>query len=226
MTHLARNHRLSKIDKPNLLLVEGPDDQLLLEKLVAKNGSSVAQGIQVVAVEGKDRFREEIRAVVGAQRLGRIQLRSLGVIRDADEDADASFRSVRDGLKNADTALSLPSVSGEVVGLSPRVGVFIMLDGTSPGSLESLCLRSVHHQPAAKCVEQYLVCLDTGHGWDRDRQPLAAQRDKAFAHAYLASRKDPVARIGEGARQGVWDFNHEVFQPVVRFLVKLVGEAN
>ena len=45
--------------------------------------------------------------------------------------------------------------------------------------------------------------------------------DKTFAHAWLAARKDPVARVGEGARQGVWDFGSVAFASLSSFLGRL-----
>ena len=45
--------------------------------------------------------------------------------------------------------------------------------------------------------------------------------DKTFAHAYLAAGEDPVARVGEGARQGVWNFDSEAFAELSGFLREL-----
>ena len=51
----------------------------------------------------------------------------------------------------------------------------------------------------------------------------AANHDKTFAHAYLAAMDDPVARVGEGARQGVWDFESEAFSGLTGFLRDLAA---
>lgn len=95
-----------------------------------------------------------------------------------------------------------------------------MPDGASKGTLETLCRRSVAEKPAADCVERYLTCLDE-HDATSSRN-----RDKSFAHAYLASRHDPVARVGEAAQQGVWDFDHPTFAALDRFLCSLSGTAS
>ena len=49
------------------------------------------------------------------------------------------------------------------------------------------------------------------------------QDDKTFAHAYLAAMGDPVARLGEGARQGVWDFTSPAFSELSGFLRSLAA---
>ena len=101
-----------------------------------------------------------------------------------------------------------------------------MPDGHSRGALEALCRRSVESEIAGSCVEQYLDCLKNRDGWGGGIARNSAQRDKAFVHAYLASREDPVARTGEGAQQGVWDFHHEAFRPVTEFLRQLTAESS
>ena len=42
--------------------------------------------------------------------------------------------------------------------------------------------------------------------------------DKTFTHAYLAAMRDPVARVGEGAQQGVWDFQSPAFDALSQFV--------
>ena len=56
----------------------------------------------------------------------------------------------------------------------------------------------------------------------RERALHSTNRDKSFAHAWLASCRDPVARVGEAARQGAWNFDHPAFAPLVRFVQRLV----
>lgn len=47
--------------------------------------------------------------------------------------------------------------------------------------------------------------------------------DKTFTHAYLAATSDPVARVGEGALQGVWDFPSPAFASLRRFIHDLAS---
>ena len=214
-----------RIEAPHLLLVEGKDEELFFRALVDQRLASGAAKPQVIQLGGKDRFGHQLRGV--APDIRDYPVVSVGVVRDADEHPTGALHSVCDALGAA--GFPIPASHGEVVGTGPRVGVFVMPDGQSPGALEALCRGSVEQSPAGSCVGQYLDCLHDRDSWGRETTRNAAQRDKAFAHAYLASRKDPVARVGEGAQQGVWDFGHRAFQPLIEFLLQLatgtIGDA-
>ena len=97
--------------------------------------------------------------------------------------------------------------------------MFIVPDGAETGAIETLCRQSVAGAEASRCVEAYIDCL-------KDRGVLRSRnKDKTFAHAYLAAGDDPVARVGEGARQGVWDFDSDAFAALSAFLRKLLAPA-
>ncbi len=93
-----------------------------------------------------------------------------------------------------------------------------MADGENPGALETLCRRPVETSAEGRWTD-YLKCLD---GLRADRN--AAQRDKSFTHAWLASIKNPVARVGEGAAQGAWDFAHRAFAQIADFVGRLAAD--
>lgn len=207
----------SRISKPHLLFVEGKDEKLFFNALLKSMNSETDSLCQILEA-GKAGLRKELAAVVTDHRWEIV--RSIGVVRDADDDSDGAFRSVLDAL--AKNQLGAPRTHGEFASGQPRVGVFIMPDGVSKGALESLCLGSVDPD-VGSCVDEYLECLAARADWGRDAN--TAQRAKAFVHAFLASGKDPVARLGEGALQGVWNFDHEVFGRIRMFLAELLAES-
>ena len=137
----------------------------------------------------------------------RIKLQSLGVIRDADDSPKSALQSVKDVLRN--NTLSCPEFPARFTSKRPRVGIFVLPSGDTSGNLETLCRRSVENNHKAVCADDYIKCL---------KKDTIKSEDKAFAHAYLAASDDPMARVGEGALAGVWDFEHEAFKPLVRFL--------
>ena len=49
--------------------------------------------------------------------------------------------------------------------------------------------------------------------------------DETFAHAWLAATRNPVARAGEGALNGVWNFGSSAFAPLSRFLRDLASQG-
>ena len=211
-----------RIEAPHLLLVEGKDEELFFRALVDQRLASGAAKPQVIRLGGKDRFGHQLRGL--APDIRDYPVVSVGVVRDADEHAAGALQSVCDALAAA--GFPTPGSHGEIVGTSPRVGVFVMPDGRSPGALEALCQQSVESEPAGSCVLEYLDCLKMREGWGDGTERNTAQRDKAFVHAYLASCRDPVARTGEGAQQGVWNFRHEAFRPVTKFLRQLTAESS
>ncbi len=206
-----------EICSDRLLPVEGRDEVNLFDALLKHClGATGRREIQIIGAGGRDRFRSNIVAIrtIAASRP---PLRSLGVIRDADDSAGNAFRSVCDALRHAGYAP--PDAHGEVSGSGPAVGVFILPDGAGAGAIETLCRRSVAGDATSTCVEAYVECLDEQGGL-RSRN-----EDKTFAHAYLAAANDPVARVGEGARQGVWNFDSGAFADLSAFLRRLLAQA-
>ena len=63
-----------------------------------------------------------------------------------------------------------------------------------------------------------LGSLSTPRGSRQGGAMYSTNVDKSFAHAYLAAMRDPLARVGEGALQGVWDFGSPAFSELVGFL--------
>ncbi len=140
-------------------------------------------------------------------------LQSIGVVRDADNDAGAAFDSVCDGIRSVN--YEPPLNHGEFSNGMPAVGVFIVPDGTEPGAVETLCRRSRQGSATAECVDEYLKCLEERHA------SRSTNADKSFAHAYLAAMGEPLAPVGEGALQGVWDFASPAFAPLAQFVRQL-----
>ncbi len=209
----VRRQKLS-LHSDRLVLVEGRDEVNLFHALIQRRIPELATEIQVVDAGGKDRFPEKLRAIqVAAQT--RTALRSIGIVRDADDNPGGAFQSVCDHLCNA--GLSPPEHHAGFSGGEPAIGVFIVPDGVQPGAIETLCRRSIKGSETAQCVEQYLGCLDR-HGALK-----SASRDKSFTHACLAAARDPVSRVGEGARQGAWDLESRAFDQLVTFLAASPG---
>ena len=201
-----------------LLLVEGRDEVSLFGALIGHRfGEERRSEIQVIDAGGRDRFPGNLRAIALASRNVRDigEVRAIGAVRDADDDAGGAFRSICGHLSNA--GYEPPAAHGGFSGATPAVGVFIVPDGDAPGAIETLCRRSREGDAASGCVEDYMSCLD-GRGAMR-----SGNRDKTFAHAYLAATDDPVARVGEGALQDAWDFDSDAFTDLSAFLCQLLS---
>ena len=203
----------TRIRSDRLLLVEGKDEVNLFDALM-KHCLDAEPPVQVIDAGGKDQFPKNLRVLHTLAR-ARPSLRAIGVVRDADEDASAAFQSVCDHLRNV--GYQPPPVHAGFSDTEPAIGVFIVPDGEAPGAVETLCRRSKVDDDVSGCVDEYMRCLHE-HGAMR-----STNDDKTFAHAYLAAMGDPVARVGEGATQGVWDFGSPVFSELSGFLRRLAA---
>ena len=72
----------------------------------------------------------------------------------------------------------------------------------------------------AECAKTYMDCLIEHEAM------RSTNIDKSFVHAYLAAMRDPLAWVGEGALQGVWDFGSPAFSELTGFLRVLASKGH
>ena len=202
------SRRRLALEEDILLLVEGRDEVGLFNGLIKNCLQGNKSQIQVLDAGGKEKFKDNIETIrtLALKRT----LRSIGIIRDADDNPQGSFDSVCNSLRSV--GYEPPAAHAEFSDATPSVGVFIVPDGSQPGAIETLCRHSVEGEDAAKCADEYMECLTTHDALQ------SKNADKTFTHAYLAAMRDPVARVGEGAQQGVWDFQSPAFGALSQFV--------
>ena len=210
---MPTRERRIEISRDRLLLVEGRDEFNLFKRLI-ESCFSYTPGVQIMDIGGKTTLGRSLKTIRTAA-LSRPSLRSIGIVRDADTDAADSFKSVCDSVRQAGYAP--PTAHADFSDASPSIGIFIVPDGNEPGAIETICRRSVQDDEAARCVDAYMECLET-HNALKSNNP-----DKTFTHAYLAATSDPVARVGEGALQGAWNFQSPAFANLRTFIHDLAS---
>lgn len=206
-----------RLHKDRLLLVEGKDEVNLFNKLIEYCFGRDNPGIQVIPVGSKEQFKRKLATIKTAAQTGPA-LQAIGIVRDADNSASDSFKSVCAGVRHV--KYEPPSAHAKFSNATPSIGVFIVPDGSQPGAIETVCRQSVESEETAECVVEYLDCL-TKHNAMK-----STNEDKSFAHAYLAAMKDPLVRVGEAALQGVWDFRSPAFDALSRFVRDLVSPGH
>jgi hypothetical protein len=194
---------------PKLLIVEGKDEKLLLPLLLKHCGVA---GVQVEDIGGKTLLGRNLRQV--RLEMAPVELSSIGILRDADDDPAAAFTSVCGAL--AANGFGTPGVAGAFVDGSPRVGVFILPDATTTGALETLCLRSLGNDAALTCTSAYFDCIGAP-----PEGTTAGQLVHARAQVYLASKYEEISQAGLAACRGCWDFDSPVWEPLKAFLRQL-----
>ena len=205
--------RKIEISEDLLLLVEGRDELNLFNQMIDTCFQS-PPGIQILDIGGKTTLGQNLKTV-RTLAMSRPTLRSIGIVRDSDANAANSFSSVCDSVRDAPFAP--PTAHASFSDASPSIGIFIVPDGSGPGAIETICRRSVQGDEVAKCVDEYINCLNTHDALKSNNQ------DKTFTHAYLAATNDPVARVGEGALQGVWNFQSPAFAELRKFISDLAS---
>jgi len=193
------------IGEPNLLLVEGQNDARFCGALLRHLGIS---GVQVPEVGGKGQFCPWLKALVRTP--GFDQVKVVLAVRDADENAQGAFQSIRDAFRDA--GLPVPNQPGRLTDKVPRVGVEILPGEGRPGNLEHLCLTAIADDPALPCLDQFFGCPKK-NGLSRPRD-----MSKAKVQVFLASRPKPGLRLGEAAEAAYWPWEAAAFGGLKQFL--------
>ncbi len=195
----------STVEEPTVFGVEGMDQAYFFGALLRYLG---LDGV-VWNLKGKSEYKKRLTAL--KQTTGFEQnVVSLGVVRDADDNAAAAFESVQGALRAAQ--LPVPEHPLEPIGDAPQVTVMVLPGQGEPGMLENLCLKAVEGDPAMVCVNRYFECLK------QENVPLPRNRAKANLQVFLASRKKVALRVGEAAQAKVWPWEGQAFGEVKRFL--------
>ncbi|MGV8120130.1 MAG: DUF3226 domain-containing protein [Candidatus Xenobiia bacterium LiM19] len=200
---------MTEINKSTIIVVEGADEENLFESLLKKLGVS---DYDVKKVEGKGNFKTKLPTLIKGSGF-RSNVKTLLVVRDADENAESAFESIKNIIKKA--GLKAPPKPGEFSKGVPRIGIFIMPGSSDKGMLEDLCLRSVEKHPAMKCVNEFSNCISK-----LDIPPR--NLSKARAQAFLAAMPEIINCVGLGGRKNYWDFDSPAFSDLREFLKKLL----
>ena len=199
---------LSPAGESKLLLVEGRDEELVLGAFLRH--LAIAD-VPVQGYGGKDRLKQFLEALL--EEVAFAQIQSIGIVRDADDNARSALQSVQSSLRNV--GLPAPQNFLEPAGDlpdSPRVAVFIMPDNANPGALENLCLTALADDPAMGCVEAFMQCVQAAVATP------PADAAKARMHAFLASREDPELRLGEAGQRRYLPWDNPAFGDLAQFL--------
>ncbi|MCS6919336.1 MAG: hypothetical protein NZM28_06165 [Fimbriimonadales bacterium] len=171
--------------------------------------------VQIIEAQGKTRMPTRLRAIRAVEGFSKVQ--AIGVLRDADDNPQGAFESIRNALRDA--ALPYPARAGEIAQGVPATGVFIAPSASETGSLEDLCLQSLQHDKRMTCVRRFIQCV-------LKRQFSLHQLSKVQMMAFLAvQEREPCASLGIAAMRGAFDFTHPAFSSLKQFLQALVGKV-
>ena len=173
--------------------------------------------VQIQVLDGKDNLREFLETLAGTTDFGKVK--RIGIVRDADESAARAFQSVLTSLRNVNdvfgssgAAFPVPDRPGKLAGGRPSVNVLILPGDGGGGMLETLLCRTFAGAGVDRCIDAFFRCAEQAA-----RRPIP-RPDKARAHAYLATTRDPHHSVGVAAKARCWDLDHGAFDGVRNFL--------
>jgi hypothetical protein len=182
-----------------LLLVEGETPTHFFEALAVH--LKINETIEIRSFGGNQNFKNGLLALTKSHGFG-ATVNSLGVVRDAEKDANAARRSLDDAIKDA----KLPS--------QIKVSTFILPDNSKSGLIETLCIDSISAKPHFHCVDEF---IENARSFGATF-PEGVVLDKSRLQVYMAANPAPQIFPGIAASRGYWPFEDPVFHAVRKFM--------
>jgi hypothetical protein len=148
----------------HLVLCEGADDQRVMEGLAAHVGLTDKLRFRNYAESGT--LRSFLATLAKSPEFTRGEIASILVTRDADDDHEACWQSVRDAVRAAfGLELSTPG-EWRTVCSGPRVAAWINPGPGRTGMLETILLEAARqtHAEIFPCIESFVQCIEAARG--------------------------------------------------------------
>ncbi|WP_312559780.1 DUF3226 domain-containing protein [Atlantibacter hermannii] len=213
--------RKSSIEKSKLLFVEGKDEVIFFDSLLKHMGNQYHDEIQVVPYEGKAKLHNFISMISKTENFIENTI-SLVITRDADDDMTAAVSSINHTLKKVfdiDNVQHGEFYESDVI----KVGVYILPGYVNKGELEDLVLNSLKGNNIYGLVDSYFVSLrhETQPENQQSEFHFPKKASKAKMQIYFSSMKESDARLGISAQRKYVDFDHQCFNDIKEFLMRL-----
>ena len=180
-----------RLEKPYLLVVEGKDDQAIVERLL--NHLNLNQ-VQVVNATSKTKIRATVKGLTLADGF-QDRVAGIAILRDADTDPEAARRSCEDSLKKI-----------------AKSTAFLVVPESGEGLLEDVCLQAFADRLEMQCVDDFLSCV-AANG------PAITNKQKFRMKAFLMLHDEKTTQnVGWAADRGIINPAHEAFAPLREFL--------
>lgn len=204
------------IDKPYVIVCEGKDDKGFLESYLdylSENHTIRKENYNILEVNGLDNMKKEMR---NYKRYSNYEyMESFLFICDADKNANAAMASMEDHIQRAWNVVLNRHGEFQQAADGVKVGVYIMpgLDDSGNlrnGTLEDLCLDLLETGKEYKNPLKLTKNIDTYISEVQGIRinPLKWPHKNRLHIALSSMNKCVGAKIGEAARQGVFDFSN------------------
>ncbi|MBP6718158.1 MAG: hypothetical protein KA173_04780 [Rhodoferax sp.] len=198
------------ITAPVLLLVEGQDEEYLVQKMCQHWFKDRAKLIDIECVDGADNFPPRFKALK-VRSLG--ELKVVGVIADSEENPEATaqrwqglFDDVTASIAQPCTLLQLPTHQ-------------------LPGAFETMLLNALDGDPVVGCAKVFRDCVLPHIG-----QRTQAQKDKIAVQAWLsASLGSAYGNVFKAQKKypekALLNYDHAAFEPIKQFIQGLLADV-
>ena len=212
---------MEKIVCPYLLLCEGRDEMEFLitylnAYLIGENQKY--DDIQIIDFKGIEQLTKKLRALTATENFDIVK--GIAIIRDAETNADGAQQSIISSLRMCGIDRNL--FSSNPYYLFPCKDIN---ENWQNGTLEDLCIEivsddipnEVSASDLLPCCESFLDTIKSKRGSEFSR------KHKNLLHTYFsATNKFVDLKIGEAARAGAFNWQHEKLDDLKEFLVTLV----
>ncbi|MEO6192654.1 MAG: DUF3226 domain-containing protein [Thermoanaerobaculia bacterium] len=210
-------------ESPYLLLVEGPDDKHSVIHLMARHEFDWDDESTPRPFVSPQGGIEKLLGSVSVALKGTYE--RLGIILDANSSLVDRWAQIRDRASRIGLALpESPAPEGTVVkGRQPgsRVGVWLMPDNSSPGTLESFL--------SALAPAEHPLWIYAGQATREARQHGAQSLEKdhlkSVLHTWLAWQEEPGLPFGTALKAGIFETDREGALRFVAWFRNLFVEA-
>lgn len=197
------------ITAPILLLVEGQDEEYLVQKMCVQWFGERAKMIDIECVYGNNNFSKSFRALM-VRSPGPLQV--VGVIADSEENAAATaqrwenlFKEVEPVIKRPCKKLQLPS-------------------DDAPGAFEAMVLEALKGDVIADCATNFRDCVRS-----HLTKTTLAQQDKIAVQAWLSAKLgnaygNVFKAQDRHPEHQLLNYDHIAFAPIKAFVETLLAE--
>jgi len=197
-----------------IIFVEGQDDAWFIDKLLEELQAD-PKDVGVIFLEGNGALDKELRLLLKSS--GYVQRKTLGIAFLLDADADAAATSARlvsflekQAIPGPEHGSIAPYDEGRVV------GIYIFPDGTQPGELEDLLLKTVQSDDRLTIVTSALSTVEDKYG-------KLPKRSKRVARMYLSVLDIKPCGIGRAYCENVFTSDHADVNNVRQFLKAFIA---
>ena len=208
-----------------------PDGDLLKRVPIPTFFQNSTHSIAVHAAIGESAMikrLEESRAALSDET----SISSYGLILDADtkETPQQRFEKLIAELRQKNMGLPYPTYPGEVTATQPAMGVYILPDNQTPGTLEDILLAGaeVNYSQLRSIADQYLRTIDQSRLSTEDMKEFNKPAGRRKAHVgSIASILKPGRAIQNSIQDNRWldgdAMQLEVVRAVSQFLIDLLA---